>query len=165
MQRIARVVDLVERALTFTVAVLMGALAVVVCWQVFSRYVLRASPYWTEELAVLGLMWIGLLGAAAGVWRGSHMSLELVVRRLPRVAQICAEVAIDVAIGIFAWFLCTQGWVLAEATMTSTMSTLPMRVGVSYLVLPIAGGLMIAFAALRALRRIVAAGTGGSRHE
>jgi len=153
---ILRALDRLERILTAAVAVILGALAILVCWQVFSRYVLRNSPYWIEEFSVTAMMWIGLLGSAACVWSGSHMSLELVVKRLPETARIWAEILIDVVIGLFAVFLCSQGWVLAAATMTSRMTTIPLPIGVSYVALPVAGGLMILFAFARAVRKATA---------
>jgi TRAP-type C4-dicarboxylate transport system permease small subunit len=154
--RVLRALDALELALRTTVAVILGAVALLVCWQVFARYVLHASPYWVEEFSVTALMWIGLLGSAACVWTGSHMSLELLVRRLPAAARVWVQIAQDVIVGLFAVFLCTQGWVLAEATMTSRMSTIPLPIGVSYLALPVAGVVMALFAFASAVKRAVA---------
>jgi TRAP-type C4-dicarboxylate transport system permease small subunit len=155
MRSIERVMEMLERALTVAVGILMGMLALLVSWQVFSRYVLKASPYWIEEFSVTALMWIGLLGAAAGVWGGSHMSLELLVKRLPDTARVWTEVCIDTAIGLFAWFLCTQGWVLTAATMDSVMATIPIPLGITYVALPVAGGFMMLFGFTRAAHKLV----------
>jgi TRAP-type C4-dicarboxylate transport system permease small subunit len=154
MRGIERLIERLERGLIVVVAVLMSVLALLVCWQVFSRYVLHASPFWVEELVVTVMMWIGLLGAAALVWRGSHMSLELLARRLSEAARPWAEAATDVVIAAFAAFLTVQGWVLTSATMSSAMATIPIPVGVSYLVLPVSGVLMILFALARATRTL-----------
>jgi TRAP-type C4-dicarboxylate transport system permease small subunit len=94
-------------------------------------------------------MWIGLLGAASAVWTGDHMSLELLVKRLPKQFGLWTEIIIDAAIGVFAAFLVAQGWVLTAATMSSTMSTIPLPLGLTYIVLPIAGVFMIVFAFAR----------------
>ncbi|MFQ3621159.1 MAG: TRAP transporter small permease, partial [Spirochaetales bacterium] len=132
----------------------MGLLSILVSWQVFARYVLKDSPYWVEEAVVTGMMWVGLLGAAACVWTGSHMSLELLVKRLPEKVKMYTEILIDLSIASFAWFLITQGYVLAEVTMTSQMSTIPLPLGVTYIVIPISGGFMILFAFFRAYLKI-----------
>ncbi|MCX7787740.1 MAG: TRAP transporter small permease [Spirochaetes bacterium] len=147
-------IDRIERGVTYFTALCMGVLSVLVSWQVFARYVLRASPYWVEEIVVTGMMWVGLLGAAACVWTGSHMSLELVVKRLPERFKVLVEIIVDLGIGAFAMFLLTQGWVLAETTMSSQMSTVPVPLGYTYIVIPIAGGFMILFAFLRAFLKI-----------
>lgn len=148
---VMNILDRLERFITFATAAIMIILSALICWQVFSRYVLNASPFWIEELSVISLMWIGLLGAAACVWTESHMSLELVVSRLPETVRIWLKAATDILIGVFALVLCERGIFLVEKTMGGTLSSLPIAVGYTYLVLPIAGGLMVVFAAIRAV--------------
>jgi TRAP-type C4-dicarboxylate transport system permease small subunit len=145
------ILDRLERLITVTTAVIMIVLSALICWQVFSRYVLNSSPFWIEEISTISLMWIGLLGAAACVWTESHMSLELVVSRLPETLRVWLRVATDIAIGAFAFVLCERGIFLVQRTMSGTLSSLPIAVGITYLVLPIAGGLMVIFAATRAV--------------
>ncbi|MCX8014164.1 MAG: TRAP transporter small permease [Rectinema sp.] len=148
------IINRIERFLTAISAALMGMLSVIVCWQVFARYVLKKSPYWVEEFSVTAMMWIGLLGAAAAVWSGDHMSLRFFIQKLPRRLSLVAELIIDAAIGYFAMFLFTQGLVITDAMKTSMMSTIPVSLGVSYVIIPIAAGFMIVFAALRILRKV-----------
>ncbi len=156
LRKLARVARLCERALTVVTAALLGLLALVVCWQVFSRYVLKASPYWVEELSVTALMWVGLLGAAACVWSDSHIGLELLVRRLPAAARAALEILVDLASGTFVGFLSVYGWRLAQTTMSSRMSTLPLPLGLTYVVIPLAGLFMIFFILARVLTRGIA---------
>jgi len=145
------ILNRLERFITFATAVIMIVLSALICWQVFSRYVLNASPFWIEEISVIALMWIGLLGAAACVWTESHMSLELVASRLPETVRVWLRAATDILIGVFALVLCERGIFLVQRTMGGTLSSLPVAVGYTYLALPIAGGLMVLFAAIRAV--------------
>lgn len=48
-----------------------AAMLVFVAIQVVARYVFRAPPVWTEELARFAMIWGGLLGAAAA-FKGGH---------------------------------------------------------------------------------------------
>ena len=137
---IIRWLDRVERLITAATAVILIILSALICWQVFSRYVLNFSPFWIEEISVISLMWIGLLGAAACVWTESHMSLELVVSRLPEGIRIWLRAATDLLIAVFAFFLLERGIFLVQKTMSGTLSSLPLAVGYTYLVLPLAGG-------------------------
>ena len=163
---VINILDRLERFITFATAVIMIILSALICWQVFSRYVLNSSPFWIEEMSVIALMWIGLLGAAACVWSESHMSLELVVSRLPETLRIWLRVTTDIMIGVFAFVLCERGIFLVQRTMSGTLSSLPIAVGYTYLVLPIAGGLMIVFAAIRAVTGVTRfyAAKGGRRN-
>lgn len=150
-----KIIGYAERALTAICAFLMGILSLIVCWQVFARYVLQKSPVWVEEFSVTALMWIGLLGAAAAVWTGDHMRLELLTKRLPKNGGLFLEVLIDAAIGYFSLFLFKHGLNLTSATWTSQMSTIPLPIGITYLVLPIAAIIMVLFAALRIASKIL----------
>lgn len=154
---IARGASFVERALTAVAAAIMGVLSLIVCWQVFARYVLQKSPIWVEEFSVTAIMWIGLLGAAAAVWTGDHMRLEFITKKLPRVPAFIVEILIDLAIGAFAGFLFKHGLVLTQAMWSSQMSTIALPLGLTYLVLPVAAVFMIAFAVLRALDKAAGA--------
>ncbi|MDX9827085.1 MAG: TRAP transporter small permease [Spirochaetia bacterium] len=149
-----RIIGGMERALTAIAAAIMGLLSLVVCWQVFARYVLQKSPIWVEEFSVTAIMWIGLLGAAAAVWTGDHMRLEFVTKKLPKAGGVFLEVLIDAAIGYFAFFLFRHGLVLTQAMWDSQMSTIKLPLGITYLVLPIAAVFMIIFAALRVVEKI-----------
>lgn len=164
---IIRWLDRAEQLITATTAVIMIVLSALICWQVFSRYVLNSSPFWIEEISVISLMWIGLLGAAGCVWTESHMSLELVVAKLPETVRIWLRALTDLAIAGFALFLCDRGIFLVQRTMSGTLSSLPLAVGYTYLILPIAGGLMVLFALVRAISGVSRhyAGKGGRNHD
>jgi len=154
LQRVINILDRLERSITVVTAVIMIILSALICWQVFARYMLNSSVFWIEEISVISLMWIGLLGASACVWTESHMSLELVVSRLPETLRAWLRMATDIVIGVFAFFLCERGIFLVNRTMSGTISSLPLAVGYTYLVLPIAGGLMVIFIAIRAVSGI-----------
>jgi len=147
-----------ERVLTAITAALMGFLSIIVCWQVFARYVLQKSPIWVEEFSVTAIMWIGLLGAAGAVWTGDHMRLEFVAKRLPASFGLVVEILTDAAIGAFAVFLMRNGWALTQATWTSMMSTIPLPIGLTYLVLPVAALFMIFFSIIRIADKLGEAG-------
>ena len=64
-------------------AVGMIAMTAMVAWQVFSRYVLNASPSWTEAASILVMSWFIFLGAAVGVRENFHMGFDVLVHFLP----------------------------------------------------------------------------------
>ena len=61
----------------------MAAITGVVAFQVLTRYVLQHPAAWPEEAARYLFVWVALLGAALGVDRGVHFSLDLLTSRLP----------------------------------------------------------------------------------
>lgn len=163
---VPRILGRMERVLTGFAAAIMAMLSIIVCWQVFARYILQKSPVWVEEFSVTAIMWIGLLGAASAVWTGDHMRLELLTKRLPKQLGVVLEVLIDASIGYFSIFLLRHGWVLTEAMWTSRMSTIPLPLGLTYLILPITAAFMIVFAIFRMVGKIIeASGKGPAKGE
>jgi TRAP-type C4-dicarboxylate transport system permease small subunit len=83
------------------------ALALVVFYQFFTRYVLGDSAAWTEEIARYLLIVICFVGASMAVRRNTHIHVEFLYRYLPakvgRVLSTCVDV-VRVA------FLCYAVW-------------------------------------------------------
>jgi len=151
-----RVRDTFHRLETVTdsiTAVLVGMLTLFVSWQVFARYVLHSSQFWAEEFSVVTMIWIGLLGAAGALWTDSHIGLTAVVDRLPSSLSRLFRVGSDLVIAGFSVFLFFHGIQLVGKTMSGTLSSMPIPIGYSYLIVPISAALMVLFSLARAVRR------------
>ena len=99
-------------------------------------------------------MWIGLFGAAGCVWTDSHMSLNLFLEKIPSKIQIWIRVFIDIIIGVYSFVLLREGIILVYQTMGGTLSTLPLKLGYTYIILPISAGIMIIFSVIKVIKRI-----------
>ncbi len=62
----------------------MSALAFV---NVITRYFIHYSLAFTEEVEVACLVWLTMLGAAAGFRRGIHLGFDLLAFRFPRLGK------------------------------------------------------------------------------
>ncbi|NLG84669.1 MAG: TRAP transporter small permease [Firmicutes bacterium] len=147
--------DTFEAGLSSLTAVLMIVLSAFVTYQVFARYVLRRSPFWVEELSVIAMMWIGLLGAAGCVWTDSHMSMEFIRAKLPPVVRAWLRFCTDLILTAFAGLLGYYGIALVRMLRTATLATLAISRGHTYFVVPVAGFLMAFFGLVRAFTRLV----------
>ncbi|MFN3845307.1 MAG: TRAP transporter small permease [Paracoccaceae bacterium] len=67
-------------------AVCMAAMVVIILAQVFYRYVLGAALAWPEEAARFLMLWAAGLMIATAFRRGGFVSIDILVRLLPRVA-------------------------------------------------------------------------------
>ncbi|MDH3572001.1 MAG: TRAP transporter small permease [Desulfobacteraceae bacterium] len=75
------------------------AMSVVVAVQVFFRYALNDSLFWSEELARYLLVWLTFLGASVAYRRNIHPGVDIVYTRMPA--------SIQRAISIFIHFIST----------------------------------------------------------
>ena len=49
----------------------------IIGWQVFGRFVLNSSPSWSEQAALMLMIWYVFLAAAAGICEGFHIRITL----------------------------------------------------------------------------------------
>ena len=134
-----------SRLLVWLGALGLAAMALILCWQVFARYVLQASPGWSEQAALVLTVWFVFLGAAAGVHEGFHIRIEEGVEHMPpglaRLARACAHLAV----ALFGLILVVWGVELVLRTWGNAVPTLPLSRGMVYLVIPLSGAMICVF--------------------
>ncbi len=69
---------------------LLAVMTAVALLNVITRYVIRYSLAFTEEVVVSLFVWLTLLGASVAFREGLHLGFTWVVERLPRGVQRCA---------------------------------------------------------------------------
>ncbi len=77
-----------------SLALLGFTMAAIVLLQVFCRYVLNSSLFWSEELARYLMVWLTFLGASSGYYRGIHPSIDLLTVRLPHTLHKASRIAV-----------------------------------------------------------------------
>jgi TRAP-type C4-dicarboxylate transport system permease small subunit len=68
---------LLNRWIEYSVFGLGFSMAMIVSLQVFFRYVLNQSLFWSEELARYLLVWLTFLGASVAYHRGVHPGIDI----------------------------------------------------------------------------------------
>lgn len=134
-------------------AVLIGLLTLFVSWEVFARFVLHSGQYWAQEASLIAMSWIGLLGAAAAVWSDGHISLTLIVDRLPAVGKRILRAFADLAVAGLSLVLFITGITLVEGTMGGTWSSIPIPIGYTNMIVPVTAAIMFLFSLVRFVRK------------
>jgi len=102
-------------AIIMTISTLVGILF---------RYVMVNPLPWTEELARYAMIWMGLLAVSMGVRRESHLGLNFVVEKFPRVFQTILKYLVRILIGVFLFYLMRYGYKMALSGMAQTAPAL-----------------------------------------
>ena len=68
-------------------ALIFAVMGIVMFVNVISRYLLKYSLAFTEELVVSLFVWLTLLGAAVAFREGSHLGFSFITDRLPQKVQ------------------------------------------------------------------------------
>ena len=159
---------MVEKALEWTLVVLMGFMVINVLWQVATRFLMRNPSSYTEEVARYLLVWVGLLGASFAAGKRIHLSIDLVPERLQGRRRHLLLLFVEACIFTFALLvLVIGGGSLVRLTLSlgQTSAALQVPLGYVYLVLPLSGLLMMFFSALHVADELGCAGAGDGEDE
>ena len=139
----------------FCIIVAGGALVLisaVIPWGVFTRYVLNSAASWPEPMAILLTIVLTFFGAAACYRAGTHMSVSVAVRALsPRLRRVIEPFA-EGLVALVGLFMVIWGARLVSATWHQSIAEFPaLSVGLTYLPIPLGGGIILLFVAERLL--------------
>lgn len=134
--------------LNIVLIILFSVLVLDVLWGVFTRYMLGSQARWSEELARLLMVWLGLLGAALAFREEKHLGLDMVVRQWVPEVQNLARLFVHATVGSFGLFIMTIGGGQLVAQRLAAGQLLP-ALGISkawfYLSIPVSGILIVLF--------------------
>jgi TRAP-type C4-dicarboxylate transport system permease small subunit len=137
------------------VVVAGGALVLisaVIPWGVFTRYALNSAASWPEPLAILLTIVLTFSGAAACYRTGTHMSVSVLVRAMSLPLRRVVEPLSEGLVALVGLFMVIWGARLVGTTWYQSIAEFPaLSVGVTYLPIPIAGGITLLFVAERLL--------------
>ncbi|MFC7397499.1 TRAP transporter small permease [Chelatococcus sp. GCM10030263] len=95
MERLDRVIGVVDRVMEMVCHLLLIGIVAVTVLQVVLRFVLDSPTSWSEEVALLLLVWFGMIAIAIGVRRHGHIAIttlrDLLPPRLARGMDLLAE--------------------------------------------------------------------------
>lgn len=137
-------------------AIAIAGLALVVmvlaqAWQVFARYVLNASPGWTEPVALLLMSVAVMLGAAVAVRRESHFAFSGLIHAAPRGVQALLKTLSRVIVLLSGIGLAALGGQLTLDDWSYPLAGAGIPAGLRFLALSIGGVLIAVFALERLL--------------
>lgn len=142
-------------------AIGLVAMTVIVGWQVFGRYVLNASPSWSEQAALTLMIWYVSLAAAAGVREGFHIRIVALENAVGPGTKRGMRIVSDLIVAGCGLAMAIWGAELVLRTWQHTIPSLGIPRGLAYGGLPIAGALI----ALFALERIFEEAEGETVHD
>ena len=71
----------IDRTVEILVAAIFAGMVLIGFFQVFSRFVLNATPSWSEEIQIFGHIWLVFLAIPIAYRRGAHFTVEAIRRQ------------------------------------------------------------------------------------
>lgn len=126
-------------------SVLMVTLIVIFGWLVYGRYVVNATPTWVEQAALLIVVWIAFLGAAVGIRRKTHLSVDFIREAMPPAwRRLCILFAV-LALLFFGAVMAWQGYVMYERTARRVIPLLGISEGWRAVPVSLSGAMIALF--------------------
>lgn len=155
------------RAIRTTVTLATGCLFLVLLAvllaQVFVRYVLHVSMFWSEEFVRFALVWLVMLSAALAIDQRLHIRVDVLDRYLSERWNERVRLLVDVGVAVFLVLLLVYGMEFVERGGRALSPALGLARRWVYLAIPVGSALMLLFLALHHLDRLVSGRPGGGR--
>lgn len=151
----------VHRVIEWVCVLLLVVMIGVTVYQVFMRSVLNRATSWSEEIALLTMIWFGYMGMALGVRERVHISVDFLFERLPRNAQIVMDAVGRILVSVFAFTMLRQGLYLTSISTIQRFPATQIPRSFMYVVLVISGFLMLLYVVESAIQMIVRLGSAG----
>jgi TRAP-type transport system small permease protein len=139
------------------------ALCVGVFMQVLLRYAIKVSFPAIEEIVSISFIYTIFLGAAVGMKRMEHLSIDFLVTRAPGKTGRWLHAATAAATAVFLCFMVTEGVGFVRDSYTQTTTYLGLPMSYSYAAIPVSGLLMLYYLARNTWRRMRAGGPAEGR--
>jgi TRAP-type C4-dicarboxylate transport system permease small subunit len=133
----------VEKGLEILSMGMLMAMVVIICYQVVMRFVFNDSPSWTEEVAILLMIWFGILSIPIGVKLNLHIGIEYVFNQFPLPGQYLISRLIYLLIAGFGLVMIFYGLELVDFMTMSTLPATKLPSAVEYAAIPVSGVLLI----------------------
>ena len=138
--RLSGRVDVLCRTALFVLGTLM---TLVIGAQVFFRYGLNASLFWSEELGRVLLVQLTFLGTAVAYKAGAHIGISVFVARAPLLFQIISRIIVHTACALFFLVMLVYGYQFSTILATQMTTTLGISKQLPFFVIPASGAIML----------------------
>jgi TRAP-type C4-dicarboxylate transport system permease small subunit len=118
-------------------------MTVAVAVQVFFRYVLNQSLFWSEELARYLLVWLSFLGASVAYRRKAHPGIDILYAKLPASIRRISAIAVHLAsLSLFA-VMVFYGYRFAYFVRLQISPALYLPKWIVFSIIPISGSILM----------------------
>ncbi len=137
---------LVDKILEIFLVLLLAVLVIDVVWQVVSRYILNSPSSFTDELARILLIWVGILGAAWATGKKMHLAIDYFIDKFNKRNRKIIGKLINISVALFAFFVMIIGGgnlIYMLLKLGNTTAALSLPIGYVYSVIPLSGLLIV----------------------
>lgn len=118
-------------------------MAVLVAVQVFFRYVLNQSLFWSEELARFLLVWLTFFGASVAYYRKAHPGIDILYSKMSPSIRKASAVLIHIASILLFCIMIVYGCQFAYFVRLQISPALQLPKWIILSILPVTGLILL----------------------
>lgn len=122
------------------------SMAILVAVQVFCRYILNSSLFWSEELARYMLVWLSFLGATVAYYRNLHPGVDALTSRMAGATQRVSRLMVHIVTMFLASVMVVSGSQFAWFIRMQISPALAIHKWIIMVVIPFSGLLLFIYA-------------------
>jgi TRAP-type C4-dicarboxylate transport system permease small subunit len=146
LARYVAAMDVLQRLCLIIAGACLVIITLIIPWGVFTRYVLESASSWPEPLAVLLMIWFSFMSAAVCYREYLHIGVQIIPAMLKGRARIACGWLIEILMAGVSIFMLWYGVQIVKAFWFQSIADFPIiSTGVSYLPVPIGGGIVVLF--------------------
>jgi len=148
IKRIITVLGFIDRTVTRWamrfLACLMGGMTTAIVLAIISRFIVKVSMPWTEEVARYLMIWAAFIGGSLGLKRGVHVGIVFVVNRIPWNLRRWVSLVAKLSVLFFFIVVILEGFRMTMFVSTQLSPVLRISMAWVYSALPV-GGILLLF--------------------
>lgn len=139
LEVISLVFDSIYRVLCEYSKAVLIVIVCVVSAQVFCRKFLGFSIRWSEEVALVLMVWMAFISLAIGVEKHLHIAISMFFEKFPKKVQFVIAKATNLLMISFGGVMIYYGIRLVQSTMKSTLPATKWPSATLYIMIPVSG--------------------------
>jgi len=150
---LVRVLNAIHVALVWAASALIVGMVVIISANVFLRFAFNTGIIWSEEVALLFIVWFVFISFGLGVRQRLHITLSILPKgRIPKWLDAALDFLGEIVMLIVGAVMVVYGGKLVGFTMRSIMPATGWPAGIMYLALPFAGVSIVVESLMHLLR-------------
>jgi len=138
-EKVYKITGLIEQGLALFFG---GSMVILTLIQVFTRYLLKNPPPWSEELARTCFIWVVYIGMSMTCRQKGHVNVDFAVKKLPEKFHKWTDLITNLTVLFFLAVMAVSGISLVINTRTMMMTSVDIPMGVSYTSIALMGVIM-----------------------
>ena len=139
----------IQKIINVVMILMMAVMTVVMFSQIVMRVVVGNALVWAEELLRFMFIWLTFLGLPVAIYHNDLTRFDLLQEKLSGTARKVLESLIYILIAVVLFFTAQGSFTLVSRQMAQTATSLPLKMGVIYAVIPFGAIVRILFLAVK----------------